>query len=47
MLKPEFLTQQASHYRMLAEQLKADFADLDDDTLDLTGSFCTKRFDRN
>lgn len=33
MLNPEFLTQQASHYRLLAQQLKADFADLDDDTL--------------
>jgi hypothetical protein len=32
-LNPEFLTQQASRYRQLAQQLKAEFADLDDDTL--------------
>lgn len=33
MLNPEFLTQQACHYRQLAQKLKAEFADLDDDTL--------------
>jgi hypothetical protein len=33
LLNPEFLTQQASHYRLLAQKLKAEFADLDDDTL--------------
>jgi hypothetical protein len=33
MFNPEFLTQQASQYRLLAQQLKAEFSDLDDDTL--------------
>jgi hypothetical protein len=33
LLNSELLTLQASQYRLLADQLKTDFADIDDDTL--------------